>query len=101
MVSGEGVWLRDEAGRRYLDAYNNVQSVGHCHPRVVEAVRRQMGLLNTHTRYLNDLVDGYAERLLTTFPAPISQLILTCTGSEANDVALRIAQAATGGTGFV
>jgi 4-aminobutyrate aminotransferase-like enzyme len=101
MAHGEGVWLQDEAGRRYLDAYNNVQSVGHCHPRVVEAVQRQMGLLNTHTRYLNDLVDAYAERLLATFPAAISRVVLTCTGSEANDLALRIAQAGAGRTGFV
>src|SRR5471032_3061708 len=101
LVRGEGVWMHDAEGRRYLDVYNNVPSVGHSHPAVVEAIRRQVGQLNTHTRYLNDVVDTYAERLLATFPASISHLILTCTGSEANDLALRIAQAATGGTGFV
>lgn len=101
MVRAEGVWMEDETGRRYLDVYNNVPSVGHCHPRVVKAIRQQVGVLNTHTRYLNDVVDAYAERLLATFPSEISQAVLTCTGSEANDLALRIAQAGTGGTGFV
>lgn len=101
MVRAEQVWMIDAAGRRYLDLYNNVPSVGHCHPRVVEAASRQMATLNINTRYLSDIVDAYAERLLATFPDPISQLALTCTGSEANDLALRIAQAATGGTGVV
>src|SRR3979411_2652460 len=67
MERAEGVWMYDAEGRRYLDLYNNVPSVGHSHPRVVEAIRRQVGLLNTHTRYLSDVVDGYAERLLATF----------------------------------
>ena len=101
MVRAEGVWMHDAGGRRYLDVYNNVPSVGHSHPAVVEAIRRQVGELNTHTRYLNDVVDSYAERLLATFPAQIGRLVLTCTGSEANDLALRIAQATTGGTGFI
>jgi len=101
MERAEGVWMHDAEGRRYLDVYNNVPSVGHSHPAVVEAIRRQVGQLNTHTRYLNDVVDTYAERLLATLPASMSHLVLTCTGSEANDLALRIAQAATGGTGFV
>jgi len=101
MVRAEGVWMHDADGRRYLDVYNNVPSVGHSHPAVVEAIRRQVGELNTHTRYLNDVVDSYAERLLATFPAPIGRLVLTCTGSEANDLALRIAQATTGGIGFI
>jgi 4-aminobutyrate aminotransferase-like enzyme len=91
----------DVEGRRYLDLYNNVPSVGHSHPRVVDAICRQAGLLNTHTRYLNDVVDSYAERLLSTFPHEIDHLVLTCTGSEANDLALRIAKVATGRAGFV
>jgi 4-aminobutyrate aminotransferase-like enzyme len=101
MEHAEGVWMFDSEGRRYLDLYNNVPSVGHSHPRVVEAIRRQVGLLNTHTRYLNDVVDCYAERLLATFPAEINHLVLTCTGSEANDLALRIAKAVTGRAGFI
>ncbi|WP_448955193.1 aspartate aminotransferase family protein [Labrys neptuniae] len=100
-VSAEGVWIQGADGRRYLDVYNNVPSVGHCHPRVVEAIRQQVGTLNIHTRYLNAVVDSYAERLLSTLPAAIANVVLTCTGSEANDLALRVAQAATGGTGFI
>ncbi|WP_338697727.1 aspartate aminotransferase family protein [Bradyrhizobium sp. 26S5] len=101
MARAEGVYMFDVDGRRYLDLYNNVPSVGHSHPRVVEAISRQAGLLSTHTRYLNDVVDGYAERLLATFPRGIDHLVLTCTGSEANDLALRVAKVATGRTGFI
>ncbi|MGX1352086.1 4-aminobutyrate aminotransferase-like enzyme [Bradyrhizobium elkanii] len=101
MVRAEGVYMVDVDGRRYLDLYNNVPSVGHSHPRVVEAISRQASLLSTHTRYLNDVVDGYAERLLATFPRVIDHLVLTCTGSEANDLALRVAKVATGRTGFI
>ncbi|WP_431206568.1 aspartate aminotransferase family protein [Bradyrhizobium betae] len=101
MERAEGVYMFDVEGRRYLDLYNNVPSVGHSHPRVVEAIRRQVGALNTHTRYLNNVVDAYAERLLATFPPEIDHLVLTCTGSEANDLALRIAKVATGRAGFI
>lgn len=100
-VRGEGVWLYDAAGRRYLDAYNNVASVGHCHPRVVEAIARQAAVLNTHTRYLQDGILDYAEDLLSTFPAELGQVMFTCTGSEANDLALRIARHHTGGSGVI
>lgn len=101
IVRGEGVWLYAADGRRYLDAYNNVASVGHSHPRVVQAIASQAAVLNTHTRYLHDGVLDYAERLLATFPSPLSQVIFTCTGSEANDLALRVARAYTGGTGVI
>lgn len=101
LVRGEGVWLHDADGTRYLDAYNNVPSVGHCHPRVVEAVSRQIGTLNTHTRYLYSNIYSYAERLLATMPGPISNIVFTCTGSESADFALRVARAVTGGTGFI
>ncbi|MCA6104905.1 MULTISPECIES: aspartate aminotransferase family protein [Bradyrhizobium] len=101
MARAEGVYMFDVDGRRYLDLYNNVPSVGHSHPRVVEAISRQAGLLSTHTRYLNDVVDGYAERLLATFPRGIDHLVLTCTGSEANDLALRVAKVTTGRMGFI
>jgi 4-aminobutyrate aminotransferase-like enzyme len=100
-VRGEGVWLYDPAGNAYLDAYNNVACVGHCHPHVVQAIARQAAVLNTHTRYLDETVLGYAEKLLATFPAEIGHIMFTCTGSEANDLALRVARACTGGTGFV
>ena len=101
LVRGEGAWLYDADGTRYLDAYNNVPSVGHCNPRVTEAVARQMATLNTHTRYLYDIVYTYAERLLATMPAEISNIVFTCTGSESVDLGLRIARTVTGGTGFI
>ncbi len=101
LIRGEGAWLFDACGTRYLDAYNNVPSVGHCHPRVVEAVARQMAALNTHTRYLYDIVYTYAERLLATMPREVSNIVFTCTGSESVDLALRIARNVTGGTGFI
>ncbi len=101
LVRGKGVWLWDAAGRRYLDCYNNVPHVGHCHPKVVEAICRQAGTLNTHTRYLHDLVLDYIERLTATLGHGISQAIMACTGSEANDIALRMAQAVTGKTGII
>ena len=100
-VRGEGVWLEEADGRRVLDCYNNVPSVGHCHPRVVEALVRQAARLNTHTRYLHDTVLDYAERLLATMPAEIGNVMFTCTGSEANDLAVRVARSATGATGFI
>lgn len=90
LVRGEGVWLWDRSGKRYLDCYNNVASVGHCHPKVLEAVTAQMGTLNTHTRYLHDGVVAYAESLLATMPDALGHVMFTCTGSEANDLALRI-----------
>ncbi|AYC34964.1 aspartate aminotransferase family protein [Pseudomonas cavernae] len=100
-VRGEGVWLYDAQGRRYLDAYNNVASVGHCHPRVVEAICTQAAHLNTHTRYLQEGILDYAEQLLATFSAGLDRVMFTCTGSEANDLALRIARHFTGGEGVI
>lgn len=101
MIRGEGVWLIAADGRRYLDTYNNVPSVGHCHPRVAAAIAAQAAQLTTHTRYLNRGVETYAERLLATFPAPLSNLVMTCSGTEANDLALRIAESGTGACGFI
>ncbi|MFG1413208.1 aspartate aminotransferase family protein [Xanthobacter sp. VTT E-85241] len=101
VVSASGATIRTADGADYLDLYNNVPSVGHCHPKVVEAVQKQVALLNCHTRYLFDNVHDYAERLLATFPVALSNLALTCTGSESNDLALRIVAMATGGTGFI
>ncbi|MBL9057368.1 MAG: aspartate aminotransferase family protein [Rhodobacteraceae bacterium] len=101
LVRGEGVWLYDKAGRAYLDTYNNVASVGHCHPHVVAATARQAAVFASHTRYLHDGILEYAERLLSHFPAELGHVMFTCTGSEANDLAFRIARAQTGGTGFI
>jgi 4-aminobutyrate aminotransferase-like enzyme len=100
-VRGEGVWLYDADGAAYLDVYNNVPSVGHCHPRVVEAIARQAGELNTHTRYLHSAVLDYSDMLLATLPNGLGQVMYTCTGSEANDLAVRVARQFTGGTGFI
>ncbi len=101
IVRGSGVWLWDAAGRKYLDCYNNVPHVGHCNPRVVAAICKQAALLNTHTRYLHDGILNYVERLTATYDDPLKTAILTCSGSEANDIALRMAEAATGKRGIV
>ncbi len=101
LVRGDGIWVYDADGRRYLDCYNNVPCVGHCHPHVVEAICRQSGQLNTHTRYLHENILDYAERLLGKFDASLNRLMLACTGSEANDLALRLARFNTAGEGFI
>ena len=101
LVRGAGVHLYDPKGNAYLDCYNNVASVGHCHPRVVRAMADQAATLATHTRYLHDGILDYAERLLALFPVDLQHVMFTCTGSEANDLALRIARAATRGTGVI
>jgi 4-aminobutyrate aminotransferase-like enzyme len=100
-VRGEGVWVIDADGRRYLDAYNNVPHVGHCHPRVVRAICHQAGTLNTHTRYLDETIIRYAERLTSNFDPSLSMTMFCCSGSEANELALRIARECTGGTGIL
>ncbi len=101
LVRGEGVWLYDADGRRYLDVYNNVPHVGHCHPRVVEAIARQAATLNVHTRYLHDNIVTYAERLTAKFDPSLSMAMLACSGSEANEVALRMARHHSGGQGII
>ena len=101
VTRAEGVWLHGADGTRYLDVYNNVPSVGHCHPRVVEAISRQAATLNTHTRYLYDIVITYAERLVETFPEELANVMFTCTGSESADLAIRIARSFTGAAGII
>ncbi len=101
LVKGEGVWLFDADGNKYLDMYNNVPHVGHCHPHVVKALQKQIETLNTHTRYLHDNVLDYAERLTGKLPAELDVAMFSCTGSEANELALRLARAHTGGTGII
>jgi 4-aminobutyrate aminotransferase-like enzyme len=101
LVRGQGVWLYDAAGRAYLDCYNNVPSVGHAHPRIVEAIARQTALLNTHTRYLHPTVVELAERLGASLPGALSVCYFVCTGTEANDLAVQIARAVTGHEGVV
>ncbi|MFM2356893.1 MAG: hypothetical protein RLZZ528_2629, partial [Pseudomonadota bacterium] len=101
IVRASGVELFDDQGKAYLDAYNNVASVGHCHPRVVAALAGQAAILNTHTRYLSEDVVAYAERLLGTMPPDLAHVMFTCSGSEANDLALRMARTFTGAEGVI
>jgi 4-aminobutyrate aminotransferase-like enzyme len=101
IVRGEGTRLFDADGREYLDAYNNVPCVGHAHPRVVAAVSEQAGRLNTHTRYLAEPILAYSERLLASLGEPLDHVMYTNSGSEANDLALRIARFSTGRSGVV
>ena len=95
IVRGWMQYLYDEDGRAYLDAVNNVSHVGHCHPRVVKAGQEQMAVLNTNTRYLHDYLVEYAERLCATLPDPLSVCFFVCSGSEANELALRLARTYT------
>jgi len=99
IVRGEGVWMWDAEGNRYLDCYNNVPHVGHCNPRVVGAIYAQAQTLNVHTRYLHTHILDYVDRLTATFDDGLDTAIMTCTGSEANDIALRMAEAVTGKRG--
>lgn len=101
LVRGEGVWVYDADGRRYLDAYNNVPHVGHCHPHVVDAIARQAGTLNLHTRYLHETVVDYAERLTAKFADPLDTAMFTSSGTEANELALRMARFGTGHQGVI
>ncbi len=101
IVRGEGVWLFDASGRRYVDMYNNVPCVGHAHPHVVEAMQAQAGTLNVHSRYLHRGILDYAERLLNHHAESLTSAIFACTGTEANEVALQMARVATGGRGII
>ena len=101
IVRGWRQYLYDASGRAYLDCVNNVAHVGHCHPRVTEAAARQMALLNTNTRYLHEYLVEYIERLTETLPAPLSGVYRVCSGSEANELALRLARAHTGREGMI
>jgi 4-aminobutyrate aminotransferase-like enzyme/Ser/Thr protein kinase RdoA (MazF antagonist) len=96
IIRGWRQHLYDASGRRYLDGVNNVAHVGHSHPRVNEAIARQMALLNTNTRYLHEHLAEYIDRLSATLPPPLSVVYLVCSGSEANELALRLARAHTG-----
>jgi 4-aminobutyrate aminotransferase-like enzyme len=101
VARAKGVLLYDSEGNEYLDAYNNVVSVGHCHPRVVDAITRQAQTICTHTRYIQKGILDYAEQLLATFEGPARHVMFTCTGSEANDLAVRMAKHHTGNQGVI
>lgn len=100
-VRGEGMWLYDPDGRAYLDFYNNVPSLGHCHPEVNAAMAEQAGRISANTRYLEPKLVDYAERLIATFPTELNRVVFTCTGSESNDLALRVARHASGNEGVI
>src|SRR5438067_7966362 len=101
IVRGEGTYLFDPAGRRYVDMYNNVPCVGHANPRVVEAMARQAATLNVHSRYLHEGAVEFAERLAAKHGEQIQSVVFSCSGTEANEVALRMASFATGRRGIV
>jgi len=100
-VRGEGMWLYDPDNRPYLDFYNNVPSLGHCNPEVNAAMVEQAGRISANTRYLEPQLVDYAERLVATFPTGIDRVVFTCTGSESNDLALRIARLCSGNEGVI
>lgn len=101
LVRGDGAYVYDVDGVEFLDMYNNIPGVGHCNPRVADVVHRQMLTLNTHTRYLHTAILDYGERLLATMPDSVHHMLLTCSGSEANDLAIRIVQHRAGGRGII
>lgn len=101
LIRGKGTRLFDADGTEYLDMYNNIPSMGHSNPYVTEAVTEQLQLLNTHTRYVHENILDYAEALLDTMPKEINRVMFMCSGSEANDLAVRCAQLASGGEGII
>ena len=101
LVRGEGCRLFDADGTEYLDMYNNIPSMGHSNPYVTRAVTDQLQLINTHTRYVHENILDYAERLLKTLPDGIDRIMFMCSGSEANDLAVRCVQSYTGGEGII
>src|SRR5580658_374049 len=101
IVRGEGAYLFDADGRRYVDMYNNVPCVGHANPRVADAMARQQATLNTHSRYLHEGIVEFAERLAALHGPQIESVVFSCSGTEANEVALRMARFATGKRGIV
>ena len=101
IVRGEGTYLFDETGRRYVDMYNNVPCVGHANPHVVEAMARQQATLNVHSRYLHEGIVALAERIAALHGPTIESVVFSCSGTEANEVALRIVRGQTGKAGIV
>ena len=101
LIKGKGIWLYDDSGNKYMDCYNNVPCVGHCHPHVIEALSKQAGQLNTHSRYLSKVVVDYSERLMSLHADPLSVLQMGCSGTEAIEIAIKMARLATGGKGII
>ncbi|HIG42893.1 MAG: aspartate aminotransferase family protein [bacterium] len=101
IVRGDGVYLYDHSGKRYIDMYNNVPCVGHANPHVVAAMEQQMGTLNVHSRYLHEGILDFAERLLSYHHDKLEQAVFACSGTEASEIALMMARYATGGRGII
>ena len=90
LVKGEGIWLYDDSNNKYMDCYNNVPCVGHCHPHVIESLSKQAGQLNTHSRYISKVVVDYSERLMNLHTNPLSVLQMGCSGTEAIEIAIKV-----------
>ena len=101
LESGEGVWLYDKSGKKYLDVYNNVPVAGHCHPRIVASLTNQASKLNVHSRYVSDVVVDYSEKLISLHSDNLSKLQMACSGTEAVEVAIKMARIHTGGQGII
>ncbi len=101
LESGEGVWLYDKSGKKYLDVYNNVPVAGHCHPRIVASLTDQASKLNVHSRYVSDVVVNYSEKLISLHSDNLSKLQMACSGTEAVEIAIKMARIYTGGQGII
>ena len=101
LESGEGVWLYDKSGKKYLDVYNNVPVAGHCHPRIIASLTDQASKLNVHSRYVSDVVVDYSEKLISLHSDNLSKLQMACSGTEAVEVAIKMARIYTGGQGII
>jgi len=101
LESGEGVWLYDKSGKKYLDVYNNVPVAGHCHPRIIASLTDQASKLNVHSRYVSDVVVNYSEKLISLHSGNLSKLQMACSGTEAVEIAIKMARIHTGGQGII
>ena len=101
LEKGEGVWLYDKAGKKYLDVYNNVPVAGHCHPRIIASLTGQASKLNVHSRYISDVVVDYSEKLVSLHSDNLSKLQMACSGTEAVEIAIKMARLHTGGQGII
>ena len=101
LESGEGVWLYDKSGKKYLDVYNNVPVAGHCHPRIISSLTDQASKLNVHSRYVSDVVVDYSEKLISLHSDNLSKLQMACSGTEAVEIAIKMARIHTGGQGII
>ncbi len=101
LESGEGVWLYDKSGKKYLDVYNNVPVAGHCHPRIIASLTDQASKLNVHSRYVSDVVVNYSEKLISLHSDNLSKLQMACSGTEAVEIAIKMARIHTGGQGII